>query len=235
MKLVRLSGVVLASLVLSLSVHAQEQSDDRPVISASATGTVAIEADYAVLTLGVDVQDSTPTLAAREMDNRLRGLTDTLVSLGTPRDSLPTARYHIAPNKDRDQAQQIVGYTATAAVRLSIWDMTRIPTLIEAALAAGATDVTGLQFFATDEREARDEALRQALAEANRDARVLAEAAGGHLGDVIEISTSESGRVLARAAPYSGVGRALELSAAVTPRAIVVNARVTGRWSFEKK
>ena len=230
MKLVGLSGLVLASLVSSLSVHAQEQSRDRPTISASATGTVEIEPDYAVLTIGVSVQDSTPTLAAREMDIRLRGLTDTLVSLGIPRDSLPTARYRVAPNWDRNRAQQIVGYTATAAVRLTMWDMTRIPAFIEAALAVGATDVTGLEFFATDEREARDEALRQALAQAERDARVLAEAAGGQLGDAIELSTSESRTAFLWSTSYVDGARAQELSAAITPRAIVLNTRVTGRW-----
>jgi uncharacterized protein YggE len=222
------------SFLATASLQGQQGGAELPVISASASGRVEIEADYAVLTLGVITQDSTPTLAAKEMDIRLRALTDTLIALGFPQDSLPTARYQVAPNRDYNAAQQIVGYTASAAIRLTIWELARTPTLIEAALTAGATDVSGLEFRATDEREARDKALRRALAEAEQDARVLAEAAGGQLGDPIEISTSESTRPSTRGAlAYFDAPRAVQLSA-ITPSAIVVDARVTGRWALVK-
>jgi uncharacterized protein YggE len=90
-----------------------------------ASGSVEIEADHAILTLGVDIQDSTPTLAASVMEERLSTLNDALLALGFPQDSLPTAGYQVSPNRDRE-ARRIVGYTASASIRVTVWDLTRI-------------------------------------------------------------------------------------------------------------
>lgn len=236
MNIARISVLAIASMLVTTSLHGQQGGIDRSIVTADATGRVELAADHAQLTLGVVIQAPTPTLATQKMDARFRALTDTLVVLGFSEDSLPTARYYLAPSHDRrDAAEQIVGYTASAAVRLTIRDLPRIPSVIEAALAAGATEVSGLQFAATDERAALDEALRRALVQATRDARVLAEAAGGQLGDPIEISTSESARPLTAPAAYLGAERGLDLSAPLTPGAIIVEARVMGRWELVKR
>lgn len=226
--------VVLMALSIVSSLDAQRPEQEQSVISASATGTVEVEADYAVLTLGVLSQDSTPTGAAEAMDSRLRSLTDTLLAMGFPAESLPTARYRINPERGRDRSQ-VSGYTASGALRVNIWEIVRVPAVIEAALSAGATDVTGLHFSAADVREARDEALGRAYAEASRDAEVLAAAACGRLGEAIEISTSAPSAYGVRAATYAETARGAELSAGITPGAITVEATVTARWEIVKR
>jgi uncharacterized protein YggE len=230
MKETRLIAVLLLSAVSASSLHAQEHGEGLPAISVGATGRVEIAADFAVLTLGVHLQDSTPTLAATGMDNRIGRVIDALMTLGFPPESLPTAHYHVTPNRGHDRLR-IIGYDANSAVRVTVWDLATVPAVIEAALAAGATDATGLQFGASDEREARDEALKKAIAEARRDAEVIAEAAGGRLGPLLEVSTQSSNIRQARAMEFSGVGAP---GPQITPRNITVVANVSVRWAFQE-
>ncbi len=180
-------GLLLVSM-MPLSLYGQG-NDQRPVIEVIAGGSSAAKADHAVLTVGISIQDSTPTAAGAEMDRRLMALTDTLQTLGFPAESLPNAAYQVTPDLDFDSGRQIVSYTATAAVRLTFWDMAKIPALVEVALAAGATDVSNLRFASSDERDARDDALRNAMSQAKHDAEVLAQAAGGQLGDLTRVSS----------------------------------------------
>jgi uncharacterized protein YggE len=226
MRKTSLFTALLLGLGATLPLAAQEHETERSVISVTAAGTVEIPADFAILTLGVIVQDSTPTLAASGMDLRLRAVTDTLVILGVPPESLPTAHYNVTPNRDRTQ---IIGYSANSAVRLAVGDIARLPALIEAALGAGATDVTGLQFGASEERQARDEALRRAIAEARHDAEVIAEAAGGRLGVLLEASTQPASIRQARVMEYAAPGGP---APQITPRDITVVANVSVRWKF---
>lgn len=217
-------------LLMAATSHvvAQEYGGATPAIAVSAQGTVEIPADHVVLTLGVLVRDSTPTLAASSMDARLRRVTDALIEMGFPAESLPTAHYNVTPDRSRER-ERITSYTATTAVRLNIWDIGFAPSVIEGALAAGATDVTGLQFGASDEAEARDEALRKAVAAAKRDAEVVAEAAGGHLGALLEVSTQPSSLRHARAMEFSGVAGS---APQITPLNLSVVANVSVRWQF---
>jgi len=62
--------------------------------------------------------------------------------------------------------------------------------LVDAALAKGATNITGLQFYSSRAAEARREALVRAVKAARLDAEAMASAAGYQLGALIEISSS---------------------------------------------
>ncbi len=229
MKLNRHSAFLLAFTVFAFSLNAQEHDEARATISVGATGRIEIPADFAVLTLGVRVQDSTPTLAATAMDDRIGQVFDALVTLGFPPESLPTAHYQVTPQRDRDR-MRIIGYDANSSVQVTVWDLGTVPMVIEAALASGATDLNGLRFGASDQRFARDEALKEAMAEARSDAAVLAEAAGGRLGALVEVSTQSSSRLpQARTMEFSSVG---DQGPQITPRNIMVAANVNVRWTF---
>jgi len=153
---------------------------------------------------------------------------DTLLVLGFPVESLPTAWYRVTPIWDRNHAR-ITGYDANSSVRVTVWDLATVPAVIEASLAAGATDLTGLHFGASDEREARDEALWKAVAEARRDAEMIAAAAGGVVGSLIEVSTRAPSVGPSRTLEYASVGTR---GPQITPSGITVSANVTVRWAF---
>jgi uncharacterized protein YggE len=60
--------------------------------------------------------------------------------------------------------------------------------VIDTALAKGANMITSLQFYASNTDAARREAIAIAVQKARADAEAAARAAGGNLGDLLEIT-----------------------------------------------
>ncbi len=79
------------------------------------------------------------------MSNRLDRVVETLISLGIPRDSLPTSRLEVSPSHIPVDGQRVRAYPAKSMVRLRIWDLDRVDEVLSSALAAGATHVEYLE------------------------------------------------------------------------------------------
>ena len=96
-------------------------ADPVPQIVTRGTGQVTLAPDHAQLQLGVEVIDSTASLAASRHADVLRAVIDTLLDMGFARESLPTVGYTVMPHYEftRDGRHQ-VGYEAGTTVRLTI-------------------------------------------------------------------------------------------------------------------
>src|SRR5690606_22103383 len=73
---------------------------------------------------------------------------------------------------------KITGYTATNVVRVTMDDVRRVGTVIDAATGAGANQVQRIRFTLADEGAAKSEALRLAARDARAKAASLATALG---------------------------------------------------------
>jgi uncharacterized protein YggE len=200
---------------------------DPSQITAAGTGEAHASPDRAVIQIGIEVQETSASAAASANAALVAAVMDTLRSLGFPAESLPMVAYGVTPIYDRSAGTRTLsGYNAHASIRITINELNRLGGILDAALAAGANDVPHIQFEASDEAVARRAALTEAVAQARADAAVLAAAAGGRLGKLIELSTvgGGGGTVMMRAA------RAGELT--ITPPDVVIRASVTGRWEF---
>jgi uncharacterized protein YggE len=109
--------------------------------------------------------------------------------------------------------------------------------LLDAALSAGATDVSDVNFAAKDIDEARRRALGQAVAAARADAEAMARAGGGALGDLLLLTTEKindsSGGDLDEVI-VTGTRRSRQspVNTEVLPSDIKVSARIIARWKF---
>jgi len=106
---------------------------------------------------------------------------------------------------------------------------------LDSGIAAGANRVINLQFQAGDTRDARHEALREAVRTAREEAETIAEAMGVVLGPPLEVrggATPGEPRVLARAAMME------EMAGATTPIEAgrqTVSANVTIVYQIREK
>jgi uncharacterized protein YggE len=118
------------------------------------------------------------------------------------------------PTQGDPSAQTIVSYRALNHIRLILQEVGRAGELLDAGISAGANRVTGIQFSATRTREARLEALREAVRTAREEAHTIAEAMGVTLGPAIEVRGGAS-------APPPGImyrsAAAPEAARAITP------------------
>jgi uncharacterized protein YggE len=112
-----------------------------------------------------------------------------LVADGVERRDLRTAFVGLDAVRDYSagSAPRITGYQLLNTIAATVRAIEAVGALIDAALAAGATSMDGLDFRLADPGPALADARRLAFADARARAETLATEAGVRLGDAIEI------------------------------------------------
>ncbi len=225
----------LAFLGLLIVPLCAQTTSTATIVSATGNGLVEYPADHAALVLGVQVEAGRPDSAAVHMARLLDLVTDTLVSLGIPRDSLPTSRIDLRPRTASAGGERVTYYQANSLVRLRVWDLDRVGDLLSSAVAAGVTTIERLDYRTTLEREGRDEALRLATEEANRDARVMAEAQGMRLMKLVSTSSTRSSvgfdqAILLRG--RSSLSATSFVPAEIVPIGVSISVQVSVEWEI---
>ena len=193
-----LIGGVCVSLMGALwrpSVAQVASSSMTSVIATSATGEARVTPDRATVFVGVQTKGITAAAAGADNARRQRAILDTLRALGISGDRVSTMNYNVAPDMQYSPNGQtppkVIGYTVTNTVRADVQKLDDVGRVIDAALAKGANEISSLQFFSSNADSARRAALATAVGNARTDAEALARAAGGSLGQLLELSTNE--------------------------------------------
>jgi len=236
-------SIVLAALITSVSVApglAPAQSSpvatQPPQIVVTGTGEARVAADRAMILVGVQSRAATAAAAANDNARRVRAVLDTLRVLGVGADQLSTVNYNVSPEMQYPpgggQAPRVTGYVVTNSVRADRLRLEEIGRVIDAALAKGANEVSGLSLFSSKSDSTRRVALAAAVADARAQAEVLARAAGGTLGSLIELSSAPEP---IRPGPQPLMRTTAAMAAVQTPIESgeqTVSATVTARWTF---
>ena len=161
-------------------------------LSVSGNGTVLVESDLAIVTVGVREASADVLVAQATVNEKIAAIKQALLDAGVQETEINTDSINIYANYDySDNTEVIVGYTANNSLSVRTTDIDNVGALIDAAFAAGANTLDNVQFTVQDDSEAREQALTKAVEDARRKADVLA-AAGGMKVTAIE-SIAESG------------------------------------------
>lgn len=255
--------IAAVQLTATRSIGAQLSGVDtvRAQVRTVATALRHVVPNLAIVTLNVLATGSSPREAGRHLSARVDSLRRALTSLGVPRDSLLTAsdwywspgRMEILVTNGRlirlakvDSAGRLAynlqdtTYRAHDAIEVRIRETGKIGAIIDSALAHGISEISPIRFENSDLSDARDQALREATANAKRQADAIATSSGMRLGRVLSFSTyndvnrySDSDFGLeASMATSNGVG---EGGTQVIPQSIPVSMTVYGRWELLPK
>lgn len=158
-------------------------------IVVSGTGRVAVQPDVADLRLGVTVARPSVETARAEAGRTMDSILTAVQAAGVARRDVNTAMLSVQPRYDyRDgQAPQLTGYEIANIVEVTVRDLAQIGSVVDGALAAGATSMDGLAFRVSDPALPERQARIRAMAEARARADVLAEAAGLSIEGVTDI------------------------------------------------
>src|SRR3569623_423173 len=166
-------------------------------ISTSATGEARYSPDHATISMGVQTRAATAAKASAENAIKQRAVIDAIRAQGVAPEQISTVNYSLSADQQfnpqaGDRAPKVVGYIATNTVRVEVRKVDQVGALIDAAIAKGANDVSSLDFHSSMPDSLRRVALANAFRQAVAYATVLSRAAGGQLGELIELSTSGS-------------------------------------------
>ncbi len=210
----------------------------RSQIITSGHGEAHVSPDRATLLITVETRGATAAAAGTDNATRQRATMDALRALGLQKNQLSTAGYNVQPeyNHSSGNAPRITDYVARNTVRAELHQLDQVGRAIDASLEAGATSISGLQFWASSADSARRVALAAAVAEARADAEVMARTAGGALGTLIELSSGpemQPPRPMAFARAMDAGASAMNID--IEPGDLTINANVTGRWQYVGK
>lgn len=193
----RLAPTALISIALTASVFAATAASaatDAARIVVTGAAEVKTAPDRASFTANVNNsgRDADAVLAANAQASE--AMLAALRAAGIEITRLQTRSVRLDPqwsprprNAEPDWRPRIIGYSASNRVEVTTPDLAGIGALLAAAAEAGANGVDGVRFELSDDREARDAAIREATEDALAEARVMASAAGLSLGDVLEL------------------------------------------------
>ena len=220
----------VACLLFAFPAASQESKPQVPRVMTTGTATVKVPAERARLTIGVTAKAPKAKDAGAKAAALMNAVRDALVALGFDRSALLSAGYSVSAQED-PESRAIRTYAAASSLSAELKDLSQLGTVVDAVLAAGATDVSEIEFTAKDPEAARDKALEKAFRQARRDAEVLARAAGRPLG-VLLLASTEHAIGYAASKVMMSAGRAMGGTEITAPE-VSVNATVRAEWLID--
>jgi uncharacterized protein YggE len=165
-----------------------ESSDARPgTISVTGSGNVMTAPDTATTSFGVVTQGATAREAMSQNSEEMAKVIEALKRAGIASKDLQTQSVALDPRYD-NEGRAVVGYTASNSVSAIVRELTEAGDVIDAAVAAGANNVSGPSLSRDDHGKLYNDALERAVADAKAKAEVLARAAGVSVGAVQSVA-----------------------------------------------
>jgi uncharacterized protein YggE len=196
-------------------------------------GEVSHAPDLARVNLGVDVAASTVAEATRMANQRMASLLAALKQSGVADKDLQTSNLSIRFERTQDQPMPTAprpapagAYHVSNTVRATIRSIDRVGPVLDAAVAAGANELSGISFDIDKPEALQAEARAKAIADAHARAEALVKLAGRDLGEVLSITDSDAGAGRPMPVGLRMTTAMGEFSGAVTPGEVAVNARI---------
>jgi uncharacterized protein len=209
---------------------------EAPIIAVSGVGEVSVTPDKATIVLGVETRRPTAAQATAENSRTTRAVLDAVRAAGVAAEDVGTADFSVNPDIQYEPPRgtsRVVGYVVRNTVRIRVQKLENTGAVLDAALSKGSNTVQAVEFVASSLPVARREALANAVEQAKGDAEVMARAAGGTLGPLVEVSAQD----FVRPAPYAmqvmgAMAKSAEAAPPISGGQQTVTARVSARWRF---
>jgi len=179
-----------------------------PAISVSGEATVSVPPDQAQIDGGVATDAKTAREASDANNAAMGKVLLALKGAGIDEKDYQTSRLSLqpqyAPNRS-GSSSPIVGYRATNRVTIRLRDVTKVASMIDVLVGAGANDIGGINFIVSQASKLLDDAREQAISDARRKAQIYAKAAGVTLGEPLSVSEEGSGTPMFRGKVAGGM------------------------------
>ncbi|HNS02413.1 MAG TPA: SIMPL domain-containing protein [Anaerolineae bacterium] len=179
-------------------------------------GTVAAQPDIAQVQVGVEVKGDDAQEASAEAAETMDAILAALTKTGVATKDIQTTGYNIWVEQrvgpDGAATDEVI-YHVSNSVSVTVRDLDTVGDVLDAAIAAGANSIYGVNLSLDDPDEVMAEARGLAAADALARAEELAGLHGVALGEVVSVSEVINGAV----PMYDSVNASMGLSSAAGP------------------
>ena len=216
--------VALALAATTLPGSASSAAAEAGGITVQGTASVTSVPDRAELSFGVESKGSNARSALAANAAEMRRVIAALKAAGAT--DVKTQYVSLSPQyNQRSEAQ---GFVATNSVSATVKELAKAGAVIDAAVNAGANQVSGPSLSSGDQTSLYRQALKAAVADARASAQVLASAANLSLGRVTAIV---EGGGAPQPMPFAAADKAMAESTPIEPGTQQVSATVSITFS----
>jgi uncharacterized protein YggE len=210
---------------------------DIPQIAIATHDEIHVNPDRATLQISVQTRAPTAAGAANENAAKQAAVIGALHTLGLGDDQISTINYNIYPEQQYEPNKEplVVGYNVTNTLSVEVRKLSQIGPVIDAAVSKGANTVTSLQFFASNTEEARRTVITSAVQKARLDAQAAARAAGGTVGELLEITIGAYSAPPPRPMMRVSAAIADQVQTPINPGEQTLSVDVNTRWQFNSR
>jgi len=189
LSLALLAGALAAPVAAPTAARAVER-----LVTVSGDATVAVAPDVAMIRLGVTSQGKNAREASDANAKQMTALLAAIKEGGIADRDVQTSRLSLQPQYDQSKpgAARLLGFQVTNQVTVRIREIDKMPGFLDRAIAAGANEMSGIEFIVSEQSKLLDQARDDAVADARRKAELYAKAAGVKLGNVVSITEEGS-------------------------------------------
>ena len=195
----KLSRTLLLTLLVALipgalAASGESASSERIVVVGQ--GSVDLAPDLAVLALTVTREAKTARAALDANSSAMADVIKAMRAKGIAERDLQTSNFSIQPkyaqlprqSSGERPAPQVAGYTVRNSLTVRVRDISKVGEVLDESVSLGVNEGGGIMFTNDDPSAALAQARVEAVQDARKTARTLAEAAGVRAGRILEIS-----------------------------------------------
>jgi len=162
-------------------------------VTVTGEASIAVAPDMATMRIGVSSQEKSAREASEANAKQMTSVLAAIKSAGVAERDVQTSRLSLQPQYDPNKGTpRLTGFQASNQVTVKIRDVDSLPTVLDRAIAAGANEMSGIEFVVSEQSKLLDQARDDAIADARRKAELYAKAAGAKLGHVVSITEEGS-------------------------------------------
>jgi len=186
MAMKKLAVGVLVCLAFCLA-QGEERCAPPKIVKTTGTAEIKVTPDRAVIRVGVERQSATAKSAKASVDNASRKILAALKAATIDEKDIQTAYLDLQPTSYYEKHVRINNFTATQSLSVTIRDLSRLDSVMDAVMSAGANRIDGIEYQSSELRKYRDQARDEATKAAKEKAIALAQALGNQVGKTYSI------------------------------------------------
>lgn len=143
--------IAALTILMAATAAAQTPSSEGPVVVTMGEGIVKRAPDRAWVTIAAESRAKTPGEVQKLNADAMSAVMQKLKGVGLPAEAIRTAAYELRPEFDyANNRQTLRGYVARNAIEVRVDDLPKLGEVLDVAVGAGATSVSGIRFDLKD-------------------------------------------------------------------------------------
>jgi uncharacterized protein YggE len=160
------------------------------LITVTGQAAISVAPDTAVIRIGVSSHGKSAREASDANATRMTAVLAAIKDSNIAERDIQTSRLSLQPQYDPNKGgtANLLGFQVTNQLTVKIHEIGQLPAILDRAIAAGANEMSGIEFIVSEQSKLLDQARDDAIVDAHRKAELYAKAAGGRLGHVVAIT-----------------------------------------------